>query len=227
MTESQHFQDVRASYDTLAVDYGAMYGPTMVEPPIDQLMLKTFAEIVLAGPGGRVLDIGSGPGRISHNLDALGVDVFGLDLSPGMVAVARAAYPGLSFDVGSMLALDLPDAGLAGIVAWWSIIHTPPEMLPTVFAEFERTLAPAGSLLVGFHMGDGLRHIAHAYGHDLSMDMWMHPPEQIVRLATDAGLVAYAQLLREPQGREKSVQAMMLFTKPDPAQAETAPPASG
>jgi len=45
-----------------------------------------------------------------------------------------------------MTALELPDGGLAGIVAWYSIIHTPPEHLPSVFAELFRVLAPGGHL---------------------------------------------------------------------------------
>ena len=43
--------------------------------------------------------------------------MFGIDLSPGMIEVARRTYPGLRFEVGSMLALDLPDASLGGVLA--------------------------------------------------------------------------------------------------------------
>ncbi len=47
------------------------------------------------------------------------------------------------FDRGTMATLELADGALPGIVAWYSIIHTPPELLPVVFAEFHRTpLAP-------------------------------------------------------------------------------------
>ena len=216
MTEPDHLADVRRSYDTVAVDYAALYGAELVEPLIDQLMLKAFAELVLAGPGGPVLDVGCGPGRISHNLASLGLDVFGLDLSSAMVAVARDTYPKLRFSVGSMLALDLPDAGLGGIVAWWSIIHTPPEPLPTVFAEFQRTLVPGGWLLLGFHVGVGTRHMTHAYGHDLSMAAWLFTPNQIDELAVATGLSPYARLVRQPQGREKRQQALLVLRNADP-----------
>jgi hypothetical protein len=33
-----------------------------------------------------------------------------------------------------MTSLELPDGGLAGIVAWNSVLHTPPAALPVVFA---------------------------------------------------------------------------------------------
>jgi hypothetical protein len=53
------------------------------------------------------------------------VDAFGVDLSPEMIALARRTYPHLRFEVGSMLALDTPDASLGGVVANYSIIYVP------------------------------------------------------------------------------------------------------
>jgi 2-polyprenyl-3-methyl-5-hydroxy-6-metoxy-1,4-benzoquinol methylase len=47
-------------------------------------------------------DVGCGTGRITAHLRQLGVDVFGIDLSPGMIEVARRDHPGLRFDLGSM-----------------------------------------------------------------------------------------------------------------------------
>jgi hypothetical protein len=58
-----------------------------------------------------------------------------------MVAVARESHPNRRFDEGSMPELDLEDDTLGGIVAWYSIIHTPPLLLPVLFAEFHRVLA--------------------------------------------------------------------------------------
>ena len=86
-------------------------------------MLADFADRV----DGPVADVGCGTGRLTAYLDGLGIDVVGIDLSPGMIAVARRAYPALRFEVGSMTALDLPDGGVAGVLAWYSIIHTPPD----------------------------------------------------------------------------------------------------
>jgi hypothetical protein len=51
-------------------------------------------------------------------------------------------------------ALDLADGVLGGIVAWYSIIHTPPQRLPVTFAEFGRVLSPGGHLLLAFQAGD-------------------------------------------------------------------------
>jgi SAM-dependent methyltransferase len=60
-------------------------------------MLAAFAELVQAAGGGPVADLGCGPGRVTAHLDGPGVAAFGVDLSPGMVDVARQTYPGLRF----------------------------------------------------------------------------------------------------------------------------------
>src|SRR5262245_16325714 len=73
---------------------------------------------------------GCGPGQVAAYLHAQGVPVFGIDLSPRMVALARQAHPDLRFSEGSRTALDLPDGSVGGIVACYSIIHLPTEQLP-------------------------------------------------------------------------------------------------
>ena len=99
---------------------------------------------------------------MTAHLNDLGLSASGVNLSPQMVAVARRSHPGLQFDVGSMLALDLPDGSLGGVMAWYSIIHIPQERLPEVFAGFCRVLAPGGFVLLAFQAGDGLLHLTQA-----------------------------------------------------------------
>lgn len=88
--------------------------------------------------------------RVTAHLRDLGLDVFGVDLSPVMIDLAREAYPDLRFEVGSMDTLDLAEGKLNGIVTWYSVIHTPPQNMPSYFAEFRRVLAPGGHLLIAF-----------------------------------------------------------------------------
>ncbi|BAS15012.1 malonyl-[acyl-carrier protein] O-methyltransferase [Arthrobacter sp. Hiyo8] len=133
MTEPSDVHATRAAYNTVAVDYAELLRNELHTKPYDRAMLGTFAELVQSSGGEAVADIGCGPGRITAHLRSLGLAAFGIDLSPEMVAVARRDHPSLQFSEGSMEALELADGTLDGIVAWYSIIHTPPARLPRVF----------------------------------------------------------------------------------------------
>jgi SAM-dependent methyltransferase len=205
------------SYDTVAVDYAEQVRGGAWE----RATLAEFAELVrAAGVGaatgrGAVADLGCGPGRVTALLHSLGLAAFGIDLSPGMVQVARRDHPELRFDVGSMTALDLPAGELSGVLAWWSIVHTPPEILPLVFAEFHRVLAPGGYLLLGFHVGDERRRKEQGYGgHPMSLDVYLLPSDRVAELATRAGLRAHPLLADEPEGVREVPQGCLLFRKP-------------
>ena len=146
-------------------------------------MLSPFAAQV-TGP---VMEVGCGPGHVTAHLAALGVDIRGTDLSPGMVGVARRRHPDLRFEVCSMTSLDLADGSLGGVVSWWSLLHLPPEVVPVAFAEFRRVLVPGGLLLLGFAVGDEILRPATAWGHEVTFDAHMRQPGEVSDLLADAG----------------------------------------
>jgi SAM-dependent methyltransferase len=210
MVERPDVLATRAAYDTVAADYADLLATGLDAKPLDRAMLAAFAELVLADGGAPVVDLGCGPGRVTAHLRTLGVDAFGIDLSPAMVAEARRRHPALRFEEGSLAAPDLADGALGGIVAWYSIIHTPPAHLPAVLAEFRRVLAPGGHVLLAFQVGDERVHLEEAYGHAVSLDAYRLLPDSVVVLLRTAGLVTGARLLREPQAPEKVPQAYLL-----------------
>src|SRR3954452_22125765 len=141
--------DTRSSYDTDASGYVEQVRELLSERPYLRASLALFADLVHGAGGGPVADIGCGPGYVTGHLHQLGVDAFGIDLSPEMVAIARRDHPALRFEVGTMTALDLPDDSVTGVLAFWSVIHVPDRAVPGVFAEFHRVLCPGGPVLVG------------------------------------------------------------------------------
>lgn len=216
MTELSYLRTTRAAYDIVAADYAELLSAELAGKPLDRALLATFAEFVHAANVGPVADLGCGPGRVTAHLQSLGLSAFGVDLSPAMVAVARHRHPDLLFDEGSMAALSLTDGVVGGIVAWYSIIHTPPEMLPVVFAEFYRVLCPGGHLLLAFQVGDDERvHRELAYGHAVSLDSYRLSPDRVAELLNETGLVVHTRALREPAGEfEKTPQAYFLAHRP-------------
>lgn len=87
-----------------------------------------------------------------------------------------------------MTGLDLPDGALGGVLVWYSLIHTPPPQLPAVITELARVLRPGGLLLTAFQAGDERVHLAHAYGHAVSLDAYRLPPDDLAALLEGAGL---------------------------------------
>lgn len=211
MTEPAFLTATRTAYDTVAESYAATLRDHLAGEPYDRAVLGLFAELVSAGP---VVEVGCGPGRITGYLHGLGLDVSGVDLSPAMIAVARRAVPEVEFSVGTMTALDLPDGGLSGLVAWYSIIHTPPGSLPGVFAEFRRVVRDGGRVLLAFQVGDERVEVRQAYGHEVSADAYRLLPDMVGSLLVDAGFVVESQLVREPKldssPPEKTPQAYLV-----------------
>jgi SAM-dependent methyltransferase len=74
-----------------------------------------------------------------------------------------------------MRALDVATDALGGVVAWYSIIHTPPDRLPVVFSEFHRVLRPGGHLLVAFQVGDERVHRRRTATRYRSTPVGCHP----------------------------------------------------
>ncbi|MBO1418979.1 class I SAM-dependent methyltransferase [Streptomyces sp. FH025] len=195
MTEPAHLAAVRESYDTVAADYLRLVIPPEDMDPVSRAMLAAFAELVRESGGGEVADLGCGPGRVTAYLSALGLSAFGVDVSGEMVALARRAYPQLRFLRGSMAALDLADGALGGILAWYSVHHTPAEQLPALFQEFSRVLAPGGHLLLGGHAAEQqVLRPARAYGHPVSYASHLVPAGRLVELLEQAGFTVAARL---------------------------------
>lgn len=213
MDEPGFLRSTRESYDVLAADWAGHFRDELAGKPLDRALLAAFAELV--PEGGRVADVGCGTGRTTAHLRELGLSVFGIDLSPGMLEVAARAHPDIRFEVGSMLELPVPEDSLGGVVASYSIIHVPPERLPEAFAEFHRVLAPGGHVLLVFQVGDEPLRFTEAFGRAISLDYVRYRPEHVAELLAAAGLPVHARLLREPvAGAERTQQGYLLASKP-------------
>ncbi|WP_018640138.1 class I SAM-dependent methyltransferase [Parafrankia elaeagni] len=206
---------VAAAYDGVAGLYTELFADVLDRQPLERALLVAFADIVRER-GGPVADLGCGPGYAAACLHRSGLEVFGLDLSAEMVSLARRSHPELRFEVGSMTALDLPDQTLGGVLCRYSLIHTPPADILAVLAEIHRVLAPGGHLLLGFPAADESAAGVQAYDHRVA-PAYRWPPDDLARLARQAGLVEVAQLVRAPTGEERGRQAQLLACRPGAA----------
>jgi SAM-dependent methyltransferase len=120
----------------------------LVASILEGFYARVAGEVAAAHPGGKVLEVGSGPGRLAVRLarEAPSMTLTGVDISEAMVerAARRAAGAGLServrFEVGDVGALTLPDGEFDGVVSTLSLHHWPNPVKG--LAEIHRVLKP-------------------------------------------------------------------------------------
>ncbi|WP_394524920.1 class I SAM-dependent methyltransferase [Paenarthrobacter nicotinovorans] len=147
-----------SAYSARAAEYTSLFGSISSTNTDDRALVQDWAGSL----DGKVLDAGCGPGQWTHFMHSIGVDAEGVDLVPEFIETARQRYPDIPFTLGDLKDLPTPDQSLAGILAWYSVIHTPPEDIGAVLDEFARCLRPDGGLLLGFFEGVTLEVFPHA-----------------------------------------------------------------
>ncbi len=138
---------------------------------------------------GRLLDIGTGPGRLLLRLHELAprLRLFGVDISPAMVARAQKhlAAAGLAGTIavreGRAAALPFPDAYFDAVVSTFSLHHWKGE-LPASLNEIHRVLRQGGHALLYDLVSDTPRDVLQKAGRDLGRFKvwlaWLHDFEE-------------------------------------------------
>ncbi len=202
--------DVRESYDSAAISYADHLTTELAGKPLDRHLLNRFAEETRGR--GLVADLGCGPGHVARYLKELGVTMVGIDLSPRMIRVAADLNPGIDFRVGDMKRLDLPDASLGGVVAFYSIVHFDSSELGPILHEIRRGLVPGGLALLAFHAGDQVVHVDDLFGAPVSLDFRFHVPSKVIEALRSAHFKVIEHVEREPyEGAEYPSRRCYLF----------------
>ncbi len=217
MGEIDHVAEARAVFDESADAYVAFAGAEVsgvTEGPIDRSLLLAFVELINAGPGGLVADVGCGPGRVAALLAEHEIRVVGFDISEGLLAHARVTHPGLIFEQGQLDDLPVADGSLVGAVCWYSIIHTPPAELDAAFGELARVLEPGGHLFLAFQEGDGeeVRRL-DAQGSGLPLSSYRHSVDDVADRLCAASFVVHATTRRQPEFDHEPTPQAFVFAR--------------
>jgi ubiquinone/menaquinone biosynthesis C-methylase UbiE/DNA-binding transcriptional ArsR family regulator len=134
------------------------------------------------GPFRRVIDLGTGAGRMLSLLGPVAQSALGLDLSQQMLNIARRATANAGLDHcelrhGDIFATQLP-GGCADLVVVHQVLHYLADPAAAV-AEAARLVAPGGRLLIVDFAPHGLEFLREAHQHrrlglsDAEMDRWL------------------------------------------------------
>lgn len=187
-----------AAYDIVASDYDERFRDELDGKARDRELLDRLA----AGASGIVLDVGSGPGHIGARVKASGRCVVGIDVSAVMSRAAAGRLDGAL--VGDMTHLPVATASISGIVAFYSVIHLPRDLLGDTLSEFARVLEPGGHLLLSAHEGTEDVTVTEFLGHQVDLSATFFSLEEIVGAAVDAGLTPVSTERRPPYSHEGS-----------------------
>ena len=210
--EGAPWPDIAHTYDVAAEHYAATFAGELDGKPFDRNLLNRYAA-ELAGRG-EVWDVGCGAaGHLTRYLADRGVAASGADLSPGSVAVARRCQPGLTFRVADMCDLPAGEASLAGIVAFYSMIHLPRPRIPAALAEFRRVLRPGGALLAAMHGGTGETGSDAAFGLPVQVRATLVTLDEIAGMAESAGLAVRERHERAPYPGEYPSPRLYLWAE--------------
>jgi len=133
------YNQMALEYDAETTDFWNRFPHTIID---------TFADVT----HGRVLDVGSGPGRDGLILQQKGLDITCLDASSAMIELS--ASRGLESVVGDLCALPFLDESFNGVWAYTSLLHIPKAQVGTAFSEIARVLEKEGTFGLGLIEGD-------------------------------------------------------------------------
>lgn len=144
--DADAFRDFeRAAHSRIAESYTDRF------TRITDRAIAPLLDAVHARAGTRLLDVACGPGRLTAAAAARGAHATGCDISPAMIALARADNPGLTFDEASADDLPYASGSFDAAVCAFGMGHFPDA--EKVAGEIRRVLAPQGAVALAWWDG--------------------------------------------------------------------------
>lgn len=125
--------------------HGAEAAYDVFTPDTNKRLIDMFARLSGLPSGARVVDLGCGSGVFTNVLQQRGYRCSGVDLSPKLIAIAQASFPGIDFQTGDIERLPFADASFDGVLLS-GVLHHLPERSRCA-AEVFRILRPGGKFV--------------------------------------------------------------------------------
>jgi ubiquinone/menaquinone biosynthesis C-methylase UbiE len=205
----EKISDVQSGYDLVADEYARRIYDELRHKPLDCQLLDRFAKTVR---NGRITcDLGCGPGHVASYLHGRGIEVCGMDLSPGMVSRARELNPGIEFNQGDMRSLPVGANAWAGITAFYAIVNLAPADVAHALHEMMRVLVPSGRLLLSFHIGEDTTQVEELWNSGASLEFHFFRVNTVAGYIRLAGFEIEEIIEREPYAPDVEYQSRRAY----------------
>ncbi len=192
----QNIYKVQRLYDAVAAEYAEKYLGEHEKKPKDQEILRRFSQAV--GDRIPVWDFGCGPGQTTKYMKNLGVKISGLDLSDRILEQAKTVHPQIHFQKGNILDLEFENDAIAGVVAFYAIVHFTKKQVKVAFREIFRVLQPGGIFLFTYHIGEQTLHLDEFLGKKVDIDFMFFTTDFILHCLKDSGFIKIKVVERDP-----------------------------
>jgi SAM-dependent methyltransferase len=132
----------RTTFDTVAATYGD------ARPPLPDGLIDELVALTRLPPGGRVLEVGPGPGNVTSEFAARGYEIVGVELGTELAATARrnlAAFPKVTIEHSAFETWPLPASRFDVVTAF----HAWHWLDPAVgLAKAAGALGPGGAIAI-------------------------------------------------------------------------------
>lgn len=192
----QELNNIERMYDTVAKEYAEAFTGEHEKKPKDQEILHRFSQKI--GDRRPVWDFACGPGQTTKYLKDLGIEISGLDLSEKILEQARIIHPEIHFRKGNILELEFENDSIAGVVAFYAIVHFTEEQAGIAFREVFRVLQPGGIFLFTYHIGEETIRLDEFLGKRVDIDFMFFTSDFICSCLKDSGFEKIEIIEREP-----------------------------
>jgi ubiquinone/menaquinone biosynthesis C-methylase UbiE len=168
--------ELAARFDERAATYD--------ESTMHRGLAQAVADFVRLGSVRDLLDVGTGTGLVLRSLPPGPWRLAGVDLSAGMIAVARTALPDAHLEVADATSLDVPDASY-DVITCSTVLHLVPDPAAAM-REWRRLLRPGGCVVVASFADDSPAR--HGHG-GAEVHARFGSPEALERLAEASGFL--------------------------------------
>lgn len=175
LTTEEKKKGVIDDYNDIAKEYAEEFFYDKSDDKYIDLFLQSLDGI-------KVLDVGCGNGRDCKYMSEKGFDVNGIDLSTGMLSIAKEKVPNGKFEIMDITDITYLDNSYDGIISNCSLFHIPSEELPKTLESFRRILKPNGKLLLILQEGNGEKMVEEPYRPGVHIYMNYFSTEQINNL---------------------------------------------